>query len=169
MALRRKPEGHLHAKCEQLHDMVASRLSPLFTAGSPVKSLPRKVAGRAPACRAGITVIAAADIAAVYAAGIGGYHHGDIVDVVRTPVGRLAANLLDGRGAVNYDPVPYLWSDQYEHKFQIVGRVSARDQTTLVHGSLRQDRFAVAYSRDGKLRGIVVADMPDVADRARRS
>lgn len=80
----------------------------------------------------------------------------------------LAANLLRGESAPVYDPVPYIWSDQYGHKFQIIGRVSARDDTTLLHGTLRERRFAVAYSRAGRLHGLVACDMPEVIAETRR-
>ncbi len=79
----------------------------------------------------------------------------------------LAASLLDGDAARPYDPVPYIWSDQYGQRFQIVGRVSAHDQTMLMHGSLRQRQFAVGYWRDGRLRGVAARDMPEMVAEAR--
>ncbi|MGW3943706.1 NAD(P)/FAD-dependent oxidoreductase [Streptomyces phaeochromogenes] len=82
--------------------------------------------------------------------------------------GVLAANLLDGATAPTYDPVPYVWSDQYQHKIQILGSVSGEDDTTLLDGSFEERRFVLAYARDGLLRGLVACDMPrEIA--ARRS
>ncbi|MFJ9565153.1 NAD(P)/FAD-dependent oxidoreductase, partial [Streptomyces fuscichromogenes] len=80
----------------------------------------------------------------------------------------LAANLLDPVSAPRYDTVPYLWSDQYRHTYQVVGHISPDDDTMLVHGSLRQRKFAVAYSRAGRLCGLVACDMPQVIAEARR-
>lgn len=82
--------------------------------------------------------------------------------------GVLAANLLDGATAPTYDPVPYVWSDQYQHKIQILGSVSGEDDTTLLDGSFEERRFVLAYARDGLLCGLVACDMPrEIA--ARRS
>lgn len=72
----------------------------------------------------------------------------------------LATNLLDDTSTVRHDPVPYVWSDQYEHKIQILGGVRGDDQTTLLQGSFEERRFAVAYSRAGRLTGMVAFNLP---------
>lgn len=72
----------------------------------------------------------------------------------------LAANLLDDAADLRHDPVPYVWSDQYGHKIQIVGDVGARFETTLLQGSVAERRFAVAYSDQGVLCGVVAFDLP---------
>lgn len=72
----------------------------------------------------------------------------------------VAANILDGAAAARYDPVPYVWSDQYGRKFQILGSVSGEDDVTLVQGELGGRRFAAAYSRGGRIRGLVACDLP---------
>ncbi|MFJ9565148.1 NAD(P)/FAD-dependent oxidoreductase [Streptomyces fuscichromogenes] len=74
--------------------------------------------------------------------------------------GVLAVNLLDDGTEVTHDPVPYVWSDQYEHKIQILGRVSGDDDTTLLRGSLDERQFSLAYSRHGRIRGLVAFDLP---------
>jgi 3-phenylpropionate/trans-cinnamate dioxygenase ferredoxin reductase subunit len=74
--------------------------------------------------------------------------------------GVVAANLLEGATAPTYDPVPYVWSDQYEHKIQILGSVRGDDDTTLLDGSFEDRRFVLAYARGGLLRGLVACDMP---------
>nr|WP_281408621.1 FAD-dependent oxidoreductase [Rhizobium tropici] len=79
----------------------------------------------------------------------------------------LASNLLDPNLFRPYDSIPYFWSDQYQHRYQIIGRISSSDDTTLLHGTLRERPFAVAYHRDGRLRGVVACDMPDVIAQAR--
>jgi len=74
--------------------------------------------------------------------------------------GVLAANLLGLPDAPTHDPVPYVWSDQYEHKVQILGRFDGEDETTLYSGSLEERRFTLLYSRAGVLRGVVAVDSP---------
>ena len=74
--------------------------------------------------------------------------------------GVLAANLLDGSSDMSHDPVPYVWSDQYEHKIQILGTVHGDDETTLVSGSLDERKFALAYSREGRICGLVAFNSP---------
>ena len=72
----------------------------------------------------------------------------------------VAANLLDDGSDVRHDPVPYVWSDQYGHKIQILGDVGSRFETTLLQGSVAERRFAVAYADQGVLCGVVAFDMP---------
>ena len=79
----------------------------------------------------------------------------------------LATNLLETDGAIGHDPLPYVWSDQYEHKIQILGRISGEDDTTMLAGSLEDRRFALAYSRGGLLRGLVAFNMPREIARMR--
>jgi 3-phenylpropionate/trans-cinnamate dioxygenase ferredoxin reductase subunit len=80
----------------------------------------------------------------------------------------VAANLLDAASASAYDAVPYFWSDLYQHRYQLVGRLSSHDDTMLLQGSLRKGQFAVAYSRAGRLRGVVTRDMPEVIATVRQ-
>ena len=73
----------------------------------------------------------------------------------------VAANLLAGPGAaVPFEPVPYVWSDQYDTKIQIVGRPSAGDDVQVVHGTLEERRFVALYGKDGRLRGAVGFSRP---------
>ena len=72
----------------------------------------------------------------------------------------LAANLLDDSSDLCHDPVPYVWSDQYEHKIQILGSVHGDDETTLVSGSLDERKFALAYSRESRICGLVAFNSP---------
>jgi NADPH-dependent 2,4-dienoyl-CoA reductase/sulfur reductase-like enzyme len=115
-------------------------------------------------------------------------HHGDAVpgvvaagDVARWQARRFAAplrvehwtnaaeqgsfaagTLLHGGGAgcEPYDPVPYFWSDQYRSKIQFVGHASGEDELAVVEGSLDDDRFVVAYGRDGRLVGALGLNRP---------
>lgn len=67
-----------------------------------------------------------------------------------------ARSLLAGEGAASpYDPVPYVWSDQYDVKIQVIGLPAATDDVAVVEGSLSSQRFVAAYSRQGRLTGAV--------------
>lgn len=79
----------------------------------------------------------------------------------------VAANLLDPTSATPYDPVPSCWSEQWGHKYRLVGRIQPHDNTMLIHGSLREGPFAVTYSRGGLLRGAVTRDMPEAITTVR--
>ena len=74
-----------------------------------------------------------------------------------------ASNLLAtwaGRTGVPYAPVPFFWSDQYESRFQFVGRGSGDDAVEVVHGSVADRRFVALYGRAGQLRGALGLSMP---------
>jgi NADPH-dependent 2,4-dienoyl-CoA reductase/sulfur reductase-like enzyme len=79
----------------------------------------------------------------------------------------VASNILGTSAAPAYDPIPYVWSDQYQHKIQILGSVSGEDDTTILKGSLAARQFAVAYSRAGRVRGLVACDLPGQIASAR--
>jgi 3-phenylpropionate/trans-cinnamate dioxygenase ferredoxin reductase subunit len=72
----------------------------------------------------------------------------------------LAANLLDDSSTARHDPVPYVWSDQYEHKIQILGQINGDDDMTMLQGSFDERRFAMAYSRAGRISGLVAFNLP---------
>ena len=69
-----------------------------------------------------------------------------------TEAGEAAARtVLLGDEAEEYNPIPYFWSDQHGVKLQFVGLAVPGDQTAFVEGSFEEDRFLVAYGRDGAL------------------
>ena len=49
-----------------------------------------------------------------------------------------------------YDQVPWFWSDQYEHKLQIVG-ISGNHDRTLIRGSIDEKSFMVFYLKNNEL------------------
>lgn len=77
----------------------------------------------------------------------------------------VGTNLLGGDQA--HDPVPYVWSDQFGHKIQVLGHVTTDDRVEVVDGTLDADGWVVAWFRDGRLSGIVALDRPRVVVRAR--
>ncbi len=65
-----------------------------------------------------------------------------------------AARLLAGDDAARpFESVPYFWSDQYDRKIQLAGRVSPDDEIRVVHGSTNERRFVALYGRKGRLVG----------------
>ncbi len=66
------------------------------------------------------------------------------------------ARLLDGPVAAKpFDPVPYVWSDQYDTKLAVAGRPRAGDEVHVVDGSFEQRKFVAIYGRAGRLVGAV--------------
>jgi NADPH-dependent 2,4-dienoyl-CoA reductase/sulfur reductase-like enzyme len=60
-------------------------------------------------------------------------------------------SLLFGDDTAPFDPVPYVWSDQYACKIQVVGRPSADDEIVVVEGDPSAFRFAALCAREGRL------------------
>ncbi|MFN0091175.1 MAG: NAD(P)/FAD-dependent oxidoreductase [Acidimicrobiales bacterium] len=72
-----------------------------------------------------------------------------------------ARRLLAGAGPGEpYAPVPWFWSDQYDRKIQLAGRVRADDEVRIVNGSVEERRFAAIYGRAGRLVGVFGMNRP---------
>ncbi len=67
--------------------------------------------------------------------------------------GRVAASNMLG-GSKSYASMPWFWSDQYEHKLQMVGFSKDSDQS-IVRGDMASKSFTVFYLKDGS---IIAAD-----------
>ena len=65
----------------------------------------------------------------------------------------------DGK-AQPYAPVPWFWSDQYDRKIQLAGRVRPDDEVRIVTGSTTERRFAALYGRAGRLVGVLGFNRP---------
>ena len=68
--------------------------------------------------------------------------------------------LVADDAATPFEPVPWFWSDQYDRKIQLAGRVRADDETHLATGSLEERRFAMLYGRAGRLVGVLGFNRP---------
>ena len=53
------------------------------------------------------------------------------------------------------DPVPYIWSDQYDVKIQVLGDPRPDDTVEVVDGSFEDGRFVALYGRSGRLAAAV--------------
>ena len=70
-----------------------------------------------------------------------------------------ARSLLDA--AVGpFTPVPWFWSDQYDRKIQLAGRVRGDDEVRVVAGSIQERRFAAIYGRAGRITGVLGFNRP---------
>ncbi|MCU1372450.1 MAG: NAD(FAD)-dependent dehydrogenase [Ilumatobacteraceae bacterium] len=80
-----------------------------------------------------------------------------------------ARRLLAGDGPGEpFTPVPFFWSDQYDRKIQLAGRVRPADQIEVVAGSLEERKFCALYGRDGRVVGALTMNMPGRVIRYRR-
>jgi 3-phenylpropionate/trans-cinnamate dioxygenase ferredoxin reductase subunit len=82
--------------------------------------------------------------------------------------GVAAAARLLATTAQPYAPVPFVWSDQYDLKIQVVGHVRGDDDVAVVDGSLEERRFVAAIGRGGRLVGAVGFGRPRVVMQYRR-
>ncbi len=57
-------------------------------------------------------------------------------------------------------PVPWFWSDQYDRKIQMAGRIGPDDEMHVATGSLSERRFAAIYGRAGRLVGVLGFNRP---------
>lgn len=74
-----------------------------------------------------------------------------------------ASNLLSeasGQPCVDYAPVPFFWSEQYDRRIQFLGRAAADDDVRIVAGSVEDRQFAALYGSGGRLRGVLGVNMP---------
>lgn len=80
-----------------------------------------------------------------------------------------AARLLAAEGeAEPFSSVPFVWSDQYDVKIQVVGHVSGDDTVEVVDGSLDDRRFVALFGRGDRLTGAVAFSRPRLLMQYRR-
>lgn len=80
---------------------------------------------------------------------------------------KVVAQTLTGED-VDYDPMPWFWSDQYDVKLQIAGLSDGYDDTKVV-GSPADHKFYVAYLKDGQLIAVDSINSPRSHMMARRT
>ena len=74
--------------------------------------------------------------------------------------GAHAARRLLDEGTGPFAPVPWFWSDQYDRKIQLAGRVRPDDEVQVVNGSIEERRFAAIYGRAGRITGVLGFNRP---------
>ncbi|MBS8262077.1 pyridine nucleotide-disulfide oxidoreductase [Roseibium polysiphoniae] len=68
---------------------------------------------------------------------------------------------------VDYDPLPWFWSDQYDIKLQIAGLSDGYHETRTI-GEPKDNKFYVAYLKDGRLIAVDSINSPRSHMMARR-
>jgi NADPH-dependent 2,4-dienoyl-CoA reductase/sulfur reductase-like enzyme len=77
--------------------------------------------------------------------------------------------LVDDAGdAEVFEPVPFVWSDQYDVKIQVVGSIRGDDEVAVADGSLDERRFVALFGRDGRLVGALGFSRPRIVMQYRR-
>ncbi|MDQ3178850.1 MAG: FAD-dependent oxidoreductase [Actinomycetota bacterium] len=74
-----------------------------------------------------------------------------------------ASNVLaeaSGEPVQPYEPVPFVWSDQYRHRIQYLGHARGDDEVEIAVGSVADRRFVALYSRAGRLRAAAGLNSP---------
>ncbi|MYB28083.1 MAG: oxidoreductase [Acidimicrobiaceae bacterium] len=74
--------------------------------------------------------------------------------------GSHAARRLLNEALGPFTPVPWFWSDQYDRKIQLAGRVRGDDEVRVVTGSVEERRFAAIYGRAGRITGVLGFNRP---------
>jgi NADPH-dependent 2,4-dienoyl-CoA reductase/sulfur reductase-like enzyme len=81
-----------------------------------------------------------------------------------------AATLLADLSGARPEPfvtVPYVWSDQYDLKLQVLGLPEPADEVVVVDGSVEERRFLALYGRQGRLTAAVGFGRPRLLMRFR--
>ncbi len=77
--------------------------------------------------------------------------------------------LVDDSGnAEEFAPVPFVWSDQYDVKIQVVGSIRGDDDVAVADGSFDEHRFVALFGRDGRLVGALGFSRPRLVMQYRR-
>lgn len=80
----------------------------------------------------------------------------------------LLCDLIDrSSDAPLHDPLPYIWSDQFGKKIQIVGHLQAEDSIHLAKGSFDEGKFLALVGRQGQFVGAVGMGMVPAIVQAR--
>lgn len=69
-------------------------------------------------------------------------------------------HLAAGEPCEAYEPLPFFWSDQFQHRIQFLGRAAADDHVQVVAGAVADDKFLALFRRDGKLHGALGVNAP---------
>ncbi len=73
----------------------------------------------------------------------------------------VARNILAGPGqAVPFDPVPYVWSDQYDLRIQIYGQPRGAERVEIVEGGAGERRLVALYGSGDRVCGVVGINSP---------
>ena len=68
--------------------------------------------------------------------------------------------LVADEEAEPFAPVPWFWSDQYDRKLQLAGRLNPEDEVRVVAGSTEEHRFVTFYGRDDSFHAVLGMNRP---------
>jgi 3-phenylpropionate/trans-cinnamate dioxygenase ferredoxin reductase subunit len=106
-------------------------------------------------------VVAAGDVArwpnALFGESMRVEHWTHAVEQGEAAAARLLASATEAQPFVS---VPFVWSDQYDRKIQIAGRMRPDDTVQVVHGDLAERRFVALFGRGDRLVGAVALNRP---------
>ena len=66
----------------------------------------------------------------------------------------VAARIVHGK-ADPFEPIPYVWTDQFDLRIAIAGEIREGDEMHVCHGTIEEDRFLALFGRDGRLTAAV--------------
>ncbi|WP_137144037.1 NAD(P)/FAD-dependent oxidoreductase [Mycolicibacterium sp. CR10] len=82
----------------------------------------------------------------------------------------VAHNITHPRDLRSYEPVEYVWSDQYDWKIQVAGRTTGLGDHVIVGDPLNDNRFAALYTEgDQQLSGAAIVNWPRALIECRRA
>jgi NADPH-dependent 2,4-dienoyl-CoA reductase/sulfur reductase-like enzyme len=68
--------------------------------------------------------------------------------------------VANGESPEPYAPLPFFWSDQFDHRIQFLGRAAADDEVRVVAGSVADGKFLTLFGREGRLHGALGVNAP---------
>jgi 3-phenylpropionate/trans-cinnamate dioxygenase ferredoxin reductase subunit len=79
----------------------------------------------------------------------------------------VARRIIGGDDVEPFAPVPWFWSDQYDRKLQLAGRVGPDDEMVIVDGSLQERRFVSVFRRGDQVGAVLGMNRPAPVMRVR--
>lgn len=79
----------------------------------------------------------------------------------------VAKRIVSGE-PVEFAPIPYVWTDQFDLRIAIAGEVREGDEMWIGHGRLEEDRFLALFGREGRLVAAVGFKRPRQLNASRR-
>jgi NADPH-dependent 2,4-dienoyl-CoA reductase/sulfur reductase-like enzyme len=80
----------------------------------------------------------------------------------------VAGSVLAGAGASRFSSVPYFWTDQYDRKFQFLGRGQPHDDVAVVDGAIEDRRLTALFRRGDRVFACLAINQPQAIVKYRR-
>ena len=79
----------------------------------------------------------------------------------------VAKRIVHGQ-AEPFDPIPYVWTDQFHLRIAIAGEIQDGDEMHVCLGDVEDDQFLALFGREGRLSGAVGFKRPRQLNGLRR-